>query len=254
MRDVASAIECTGITRRFRARVALDEVVLRVPEGQFLVLLGSNGAGKTTLMKILATLLLPSEGAVWMCGVDVLRDPVAARRMIGFVPAEERSFFGRLTVRQNLEFFGALHGLSVRECEERSAPLLAELGLEGREGTRFSELSSGMRQSLSLVRGLLHRPPVLLLDEPTRSLSPDLVHRVQLLLRRLAAEHGCTALFATHNLAEAEVLADRVAILHEGRIVADGPLAELCEGQDGDGALRLKDVFHRAVHGEGEIS
>lgn len=248
MRAAASGIECAGVTRRFKGRTALDGVSLGVSEGQLVVLLGSNGAGKTTLMKILATLLLPDEGVVRLGGMDVLGEPEAARRLIGFVPAEERSFFGRLTVRQNLEFFAALRGLSARECRARSEELLAEVGLEGREDTRFAELSSGMRQSLSLVRGLLHRPPVLLLDEPTRSLSPDLAHRVQLLLKRRAAEQACTTLFATHNLAEAEVLADRVAILHEGRIVADGPLAELCEGQDGDGGLRLKEVFHRAVN------
>lgn len=220
-------IECAGIARSYGSRQALTDLHLQIPDGSLTVLLGSNGAGKTTLLKILATLLLPSQGRASILGEDVAAHPGRVRRLLGYVPAEERSFYGRLTVLQNLEFFAALHGLSRRHCWVKSERPLAELGLEAQRGIRFAELSSGMKQSLALVRSLLHDPPVLLLDEPTRSLSPDLALRAQELLRRLARQEGRTLLLATHNLGEAEALADQVAILHRGRIVANGEPASL---------------------------
>jgi len=231
MSSHSPGIECTGISRSYGSRKALTDLQLEVQSGTLTVLLGSNGAGKTTLLKILATLLLPSQGRASILGHDVVSQARQVQRLLGFVPAEERSFYGRLTVLQNLEFFSAMHGLSRAQCRAKSEQPLTALGLEGHRDTRFAELSSGMKQSLALVRSLLHEPPVLLLDEPTRSLSPDLALKAQRMLQHLAHEGGRTILLATHNLGEAEALADQVAILHGGRIVAHGEptsLAKAC--------------------------
>lgn len=228
MSTTACGLEACGLTRTFGPRTALEAVDLRVARGSLVALMGSNGAGKTTLMKILATLLLPTHGSARVLGQDVVGQAMACRRLIGFVPAEERSFYGRLTVVQNLECFSALHGVTGAQFKARSAPLLERLGLERHVRTRFGDLSSGLKQSLSLVRALLHEPPVLLLDEPTRSLSPDLAQGVADLLRGLVRTEGRTILLATHNLGEAEAVADEVALLHRGRLLVQGAPPELC--------------------------
>ena len=243
MSSPASGIECSGLSRSYCSRQALADLDLMVPRGTLTVLLGSNGAGKTTLLKILATLVLPTRGQAAILGQNVVAHGLAARRLLGFVPAEERSFFGRLTVLQNLEFFAALHGLSRGQCWARSERSLADLGLGAQRSTPFAELSSGMKQSLALVRSLLHDPPVLLLDEPTRSLSPDLALRAQVLLRSLVREEGRTVLLATHNLGEAEALADQVAILHGGRIMGEGEPASLADSHGLPDSGRMAALF-----------
>lgn len=250
----APGIECESLSRAFGKRQALSDLRLQVPCGTLAVMLGSNGAGKTTLMKILATLLHPDRGRASILGQDVVHRPEAVRRLLGYVPAEERSFYGRLTVLQNLEFFAALRGLSRRQCRDKALGLLAALRLEDHLQVRFAELSSGMKQSLALVRGLLHDPPVLILDEPTRSLSPDLAHRVQELLLRLAHDEGKAILLATHNLGEAESLCDQLSILQAGRILAQGPPADLCR-QHGiaDGPARMGALFSHFTRTPAEV-
>jgi ABC-type multidrug transport system ATPase subunit len=241
MPSSARTLECAGLTRSFGARQPLAGVDLQARPGTVTALLGSNGAGKTTLMKILATLLCPTSGRASLCGHDVAADPAKVRRCMGFVPSEERSFHWRLSVRQNLAFFGSLYGLSPRVIAERTEGLLDTLHLLDRADTRFGELSTGMKQCLGIIRGLLHAPQVLLLDEPTRSLSPDMARRVTLLLRDLAEGQGRTILFATHNLLEAEAVAHAVAILHRGRIQAAGAPGELCAER---GLPNLEALFH----------
>ena len=222
-----AAIACRGLGRAYGERRALDGLDLEVPRGSVTALVGSNGAGKTTLIKILATLVLPTAGQALVAGLDVADQPAAVRRRLGYVPSEDRSFYWRLTVRQNLAYFAAMHGLSGDRLLRRMEGLLATLHLTDRAGTRFGELSTGMRQCLGLVRGLVHDPEVLVLDEPTRSLSPDLARAVWDLLRREADHHGKTILIATHNLMEAVAVADRIAVMHLGRVRGHGTLAEL---------------------------
>jgi ABC-2 type transport system ATP-binding protein len=236
-------LETRGLCRRFGTTEALRSVDLRVRRGSLVALVGSNGAGKTTLIKILATLLSPTSGTARILGQDVASRAVDCRRNLGYAPADERSFHGRLTVMQNLECFGALQGVGARDVRTRSQGLLEQVGLAQKLGTRFSDLSSGMKQSLSLVRALLHDPPVLLLDEPTRSLSPDLALRVGELLHRLATDRGRTILLATHNLGEADALAGEVAILHGGRIAVQGAPADLCRANQLPGLPGTEAVF-----------
>jgi ABC-2 type transport system ATP-binding protein len=219
-------VECAHLSKNFGLVAALKEITLTVRPGTICALIGPNGAGKTTLLKILAGLIVPSSGTARVCGEDVARNPRKARAKIGFVSSEERSFYWRLTGRQNLKFFAALHQINGTEGKMRIDSLLEKMGLQEMGDRRFREYSTGMKQSLSIVRGLLHDPPVLLLDEPTRSLSPDVSQRFCDLVQFQASE-GKTILFASHNLSEVVRMADSVVILHKGSIRAAGTLAEL---------------------------
>jgi ABC-2 type transport system ATP-binding protein len=205
--------------RRGQPVIALQNVSLTVRRGEVLGLLGTNGAGKTTLLKILATLILPTTGQVAIKGRDLVRDAERVKEMVGLVTGDERSFYWRLTGRQNLEFFGAFDGLDRETTVTRIEELRQELALDALD-RRFGLYSTGMRQRLAVARALLRRPSILLLDEPTRSLDPlatGMLHRF--LRNMLVNELGCTLVLSTHSLAEAEALCDRFAVLHRGRVL-----------------------------------
>ena len=200
---------------------ALRDVSFAVQTGEIFGLIGRNGAGKTTLTKIVATLVQPTTGNVSVHGDDsVLRDE-QVRRQIGLATAEERSFYWRLTAEQNLMFFARLHGLSDRVAKQRMKELFAKLELQEVAKRRFGEMSTGNKQRLAVARAMLASPPVLLLDEPTRSLDPLAAARMRELIRSLAAQDPpVTILLTSHNLAEVETLCARVAIISRGRIRA----------------------------------
>lgn len=221
------ATQCIGLSKAFGNNHVLQEIHLRVKRGEILGLVGPNGAGKTTLLKIFASLIIPTRGKALVCGHDVIRDPIQAKRKLGFVPSEERSFYWRLSGIQNLRFFAALHHIRGKERESRVMAALEAMGLQDKGRVRFKEYSSGMKQALGIARGMLHDPPVLLLDEPTRSLSPDAARNVRDMLRNKARDEGKTVLIASHNLKEVEELADHIAIIHQGAIRALGTISEL---------------------------
>jgi ABC-2 type transport system ATP-binding protein len=227
MGNLRSAVHCRDLGKTFRSATILRDIHLAVPQGSILGLVGPNGAGKTTLLKILATLVTPSSGDAFVCGRHVVKEADAVRRMIGYVSSEERSFFWRLRGRDNLLFFASLQGVTGRDAHRRIDRVLTEVGLTGMGSRRFHEYSTGMKQALGIARGMLHDPPVLLLDEPTRSLSPNVAREVRVLLRRQAETEGKTILISSHNLKEVEDLADQIAILHQGVLRAIGALAEL---------------------------
>ena len=209
---------------------ALDGVSLTVAEGEILALLGPNGAGKTTLLKTISTLVLPDRGTVEVDGVDVVRDPAAARRLLSPVAADERSLEWRLSARENLRFFGALQGLHGDALRRRIDELLDVTGLADAGEKRVGMFSSGMRQRLLIARGLLPRPRVLLLDEPTRSLDPLGARAFRDFLgHEVAGQQGCTILMSTHDPDEALGLSNRIAILDHGRVVALGTQRELAD-------------------------
>ena len=200
---------------------ALRDVSFEVETGEIFGLIGRNGAGKTTLTKIVATLVQPTTGSVSVRGHDSVSDDENVRREIGLATAEERSFYWRLTSEQNLMFFARLHGLSDRVAKQRISDLFAKLELDEVARRRFGELSTGNKQRLAVARAMLANPPVLLLDEPTRSLDPLAAARMREMIRSLAQQDPpVTILLTSHNLAEVETLCGRVAIISRGRIRA----------------------------------
>ena len=208
-----------------RTRVpALVDVSLDAEQGEVLGLLGPNGAGKTTLIEVLATLLLPDSGSATVCGSDVVREARLVRSRIGYAPSDTFTLYPRLTGAANLRFFALLRGLESRRIRSRIDELFELVGLTRAQDERFERYSDGMKARLSLARALLADPPVLLLDEPTRSLDPLLQIEIRGFMRdTLAKRLGKTLLLVTHSLEEAAAVCDRVAILHEGRLVHVGP-------------------------------
>ena len=216
-----------ALKRKFKPPVeAVRDVSFAVREGEIFGLIGPNGAGKTTLTKIMATLIQPTQGQVTVKGFDSVHDDVAVRRNVGLAGAEERSFYWRLNAEQNLLFFARLHGLNSDLATRRITDLLGLLQLEESARKRFAELSTGNKQRLSVARAMLADPPVLLLDEPTRSLDPLAAARMRATIKSLSQDESkrVTVFLTSHNLAEVEELCDRVAIISKGSIKAlDAP-------------------------------
>ena len=212
------AVTIRGVSKRFGRVIALQDIDLSIRAGEVVAILGPNGAGKSTLLRIVGTAVLPDTGSVTVEGHDVALEPAAVRRAVGFMLPDERSWFWRLTGRHNLEFFGALNGLRRVAATERADELLAEVGLQEAGSRRFDGYSSGMRVRLSLARALISRPPVLLLDEPTRSIDPAGAKEFRELVRSIAAGQKAAVVIATHDLHEAAQLATRSVVLSQGRM------------------------------------
>lgn len=206
---------------------ALDGVDLHVKTGEIFGLLGPNGAGKTTLVKILSCLVLPDRGRALIDGVDVRHENKVKPRL-GLVHSDERSFYWRLSGRDNLKFFARLYDVPSARIKSRIDELLAKVDLVEAADRAFSGYSSGMKQRLAIARALLHDPPILLMDEPTRSLDPAACLSLRAFIRdELKGRDGKTILLATHNLREAETLCDRIAILVAGSVRQTGTIAEV---------------------------
>lgn len=213
---------------------ALSDVSLSVAPGEVFGLLGPNGAGKTTLLKILAGLVLPTSGRALVLGAEAGREDRAVKRSIGFVTSDERSFYWRLTGRENLEFFSRLYGLDPATSRRRTAEVIGAVDLEDKADQQCMNYSSGLKQRLAIARALLHDPPVLCLDEPTRSLDPIASKHLRAFVRdRLQRERRKTVLLATHNLQEAEEMCGNVAILDRGRVLRHGSPASITAGLPG---------------------
>lgn len=232
------AIETRDLVRTYRTRksarnpsggtvVAVDGITLEIPRGELFGLLGPNGAGKTTLIKVLVTLLLPTSGSARVAGFDVARETQQIRERISMVSGGESSGYGLLTVREQLWMFSQFYGLPSRAALVRIDELLKVVGLFEERDRRVSALSSGMRQKMNLVRGLLPDPEILFFDEPTLGLDVEAARDVRAYIREWIRERPeRTILLTTHYMHEAEELCDRVAIIHKGAIVvADTPAA-----------------------------
>lgn len=216
--------------RAERSVEALRDVDLQIGRGEIFGVVGRNGYGKTTLIKCVASLLDPSAGSLEVLGLDPRVAGAHLRRRIGWVGADDRSFYFRLTGRQNLEFFGRLQGLSPAEIRSRADELAEQLDLGTLLDRRFHEYSTGNRQRLAVLRALLHGPELLILDEPTRSLDPFGARVLWACLRAwIAGGSGRTILITSHNLAEIESVSHRVAVMGRGRIQACGAVASLRE-------------------------
>jgi ABC-2 type transport system ATP-binding protein len=231
-------IRTEGLTKQFGDFVAVDRVTLTIPEGEVLALLGPNGAGKTTTVRMLASILKPTSGWATIAGNDVVRDARTVRRTVGLL-TEFPGLYLRMRVLEYLDFFGQLQGLSSRQIQRRSEELLVRFKMWEARNLRLGEYSKGMRQKLALIRAMLHEPQVLFLDEPTSAMDPHSAKLVRDCILDLCREQR-TIIICTHNLAEAELLADRVAIIRRGQIVALGTLAELRARLLGDPVLELR--------------
>lgn len=207
--------------------IALRDVNLEIPRGELFGLLGPNGAGKTTLIKILTTLLAPTSGKAWVAGFDVVHESHKIRPLINMVSGGETSGYGLLTVRENLWMFAQFYGIPSSEANRRIEELLRRVGLAEWMHAKVSQLSTGMRQKMNIVRGFLTEPEILFLDEPTLGLDVNAARQIRQLIKEWLAEHpNRTILLTTHYMQEADELCDRVAIIDQGRIVAcDSPAA-----------------------------
>lgn len=219
-------IELAGLTKRFDALVAVEDLNLEVSSGEVLALLGPNGAGKTTTVRMLSSVLHPTSGWARVAGYNVVTQAQAVRRCVG-VLTEAPGLYTRMTGREYLDFFGDLRGLPRSVRASRIGSLAGQFEVADALDRRLSEYSKGMRQKIALVRTLLHDPTVLLLDEPTSAMDPASARLVRDALHQLRTHASRAIIICTHNLSEAEELSDRIAIIRHGKIVVQGTPAEL---------------------------
>lgn len=227
-----------GLTKKFDDFLAVDGIHLGVPTGQVLTLLGPNGAGKTTTVRMLTSVLRPTSGTARVAGFDVVTEPERVRASVG-VLTENHGLYRRMNAIEYLDFFGSLYGMSAGDRRKRSELLLEQFGLVDASYRRLGEYSKGMRQKLALVRAMIHNPPVLLLDEPTSAMDPESSRMVRDAILSLRGNDR-TIVVCTHNLAEAEVLADQIAIIRRGRIISYGGLAEIKRRFLGDPQFEIR--------------
>lgn len=244
-----NALHAESVSKAFGTTRAVDKVSLNVEVGEVFGLLGPNGSGKSTFMKMVLGLLKPDSGSISVYDVGVDSNPLEAKRMIGYVPESPR-LYEFLTGVEYLDFVGDVHGLDSGAKRERVGEFLNALELEGRENEMISGYSQGMKQKLAIIAALLHRPRLLILDEPLNGLDPRSARIVKNLVRRLASE-GAAAVFSTHVLEIAEAICDRVAIMYQGRILAEGSVAEI-RASAGMPGSSLEDVFLK-ITGTGDL-
>ncbi len=235
---MAEAIRARGVTKRYGALLAVDHVDLSVASGECFGLLGPNGAGKTTLVRMMHAASPLSGGSLEVLGLGVDRDPAEVKRRLGVVPQEE-NLDPDLSALENLLVFSRYYDLPKSAARPRAESLLNFLSLSSRADSPITELSGGMKRRLLIARALLHGPPVLLLDEPTTGLDPQARHLVWQRLRQLKAE-GVTQVLTTHYLEEAAQLCDRVALMDGGKILRQGPPAELVRAEIGEEVIEVR--------------
>ena len=244
---MSTLLSLHGITKAYgtgpQARMALKGVSLDIKRGEIVSLLGVNGAGKTTLSSISATLIPASSGTLTIDGKSIYDDVIAYRRMIGFCP-QKPNVNPLLTIKQNLLFAGRFYRLSAADTQERVAQLMQRFQLDAYADNTIDTLSGGYKQRFLIARALIHRPKLVLFDEPTVALDPHVRHEVWALIKELKAE-GVTVLLTTHYLDEAEALSDRVCILDEGVVRLIDTPANL---KDAHQKARLEDVFIKLIN------
>jgi ABC-2 type transport system ATP-binding protein len=237
--DTASAIvEVRGLVKRYGDLAAVDGVSFEIAEGSIFGLLGPNGAGKTTAISMLACLIAPDEGDVLVGGHSVLTDSRGVRRVLGIVP-QEIALYPTLTAAENLRFWGKMYGLSGKQLADAVDYGLAMAGLEDRAKSRVETFSGGMKRRINIAAGILHRPRVLLMDEPTVGIDPQSRNHILDTVRELNRE-GMTVLYTSHYMEEVEALCDRIAIVDHGKVIATGSLEELRALVGDEDRIRVK--------------
>jgi ABC-2 type transport system ATP-binding protein len=243
-------IETLGLTKQFDDFTAVNNLTIDVPSGQLLALLGPNGAGKTTTVRMLSAILRPTRGRAFVNGHDVVQDADLVRRDIGLL-TEQPGLYTRSTGLEYLQFFGSLYGMNKADSHERSRQLFDRFGMAKHEFRRLGEYSKGMRQKIGLMRAMLHNPTVLMLDEPTSAMDPHSAKLVRDAIIELRDDRRAI-IVCTHNLAEAELLADKIAIISQGRIIAQGDPEALKQQLLGRSLFEVR--LDRSIDGQlGEI-
>jgi ABC-2 type transport system ATP-binding protein len=232
-------IEVKGLTKKFGDFTAVDNISFNVEKGEIFAFLGPNGAGKSTTIKMLTTLLSPTGGSISLNGHDAVKDSNAVRHSFGIV-FQDPSLDDELTAFENMEFHGVLYGVPKKLRRERIEQLLNFVDLWDRRNSLVKEFSGGMKRRLEIARGLLHHPAVIFLDEPTLGLDPQTRNHMWSYLEDLNKSEGITVFFTTHYMEEAERIAQRIAIIDHGKIVASGTAQEL---RDRTGKDSLEDAF-----------
>jgi ABC-2 type transport system ATP-binding protein len=225
MNSAAPAVEAKGLRKSYGSRLVLDGVSLLVRAGEAVGLLGPNGAGKTTTLLILATLLRPDAGEIYIAGLSVKSGSNLLRRKLGFVP-QSIALYPSLTGMQNLELFARLHAIDRRAVRHECMRALGEVGLAERASEPVAQLSGGLQRRLNLACGLVHRPQVMLLDEPAVGVDPQSREQILLTVRRMV-EAGAAVIYSTHYIEEVERLCQRVLLIDRGHVIADGTVAEV---------------------------
>ena len=231
-------IRTKELCKHFDDFVAVKNVDLHVRAGEVLAILGPNGAGKTTTVRMLASILQPTRGQAWIDGHDVVENAIAVRGLVG-VLTETPGLYSRMKAREYIDFFGDLQGMDKRTRTARGEQLMAQFGMDGVWNLRMGEYSKGMRQKMALIRTMLHDPRVLLLDEPTSAMDPHSAKQVRDTILSLRSNQRAI-IICTHNLAEAELLADRIAIIRRGEIIVRGTAEQLKRELLGAPVLELR--------------
>lgn len=230
-------IHVENLTKTYAGRIAVDGISFDVAQGEIVGFLGPNGAGKSTTMRILSGYLPPTDGTASVGGKDVFRESIEVRRQVGYMP-ENAPLYMDMTVKEYLHFRGALKGLSGKDLRVRTGEVMDLCGVTDMRRRLIENLSKGYRQRVALADALIHRPPLLILDEPTNGLDPTQIRQVRELLRGLRPEH--TILLSTHILAEVEQVCDRVVMIHHGQIKANDTPRNLTKGLRAAGSVRVE--------------
>jgi ABC-2 type transport system ATP-binding protein len=238
--NLEPAVELVRVAKQYADVIAVDYINLDVKRGEIFGLLGPNGSGKTTVLKTILGLVKPDSGSVKVLGINVEDDPVGVKRRVGYVPESPR-IYEFLTGLEFLDLTGDIYGMSPSEKKRRIDEYLDALELEGREGDMISSYSQGMKQKVAVISALMHRPELLLLDEPLNALDPRSARIVKDLLRELCLK-GVTAIMSTHILEIAQAMCDRIGIMYEGRLLALGTMEELRDRARMPGS-DLEDIF-----------
>ena len=241
-------IQVEGLTKIFHDKkrgkiVAVNNLQFNCQKGQVFGLLGPNGAGKTTTLRILATMILPTKGEIMVNGLDIVKHAAKVRRQIGFL-SSETGLYDRFTPRETILFFGRINGMEDKIIEKRMAEIFQNLDMEDFQDVRVNKLSTGMKQKLSIARSIIHNPPVLILDEPTVGLDIITAKTVIEYVKSFRDQGKCI-IYSTHIMREAEKLCDRIAIIHQGNLIAQGTLEELKKNSSFDD---LEEIFFELIN------
>ncbi|HOQ31175.1 MAG TPA: ABC transporter ATP-binding protein [Candidatus Hydrogenedens sp.] len=233
-------IKTENLTKKFGEKIAVNKLNIEVPRGTFFCFLGPNGAGKTTTIKMLTGLMRPTEGKAFISGIDIQQDPVKAKRYIGFVP-DHPFLYDKLTGREFLKFIAGLYQISEKEFKERTEELVGLFGLNSVIDQLIEDYSHGMRQKLSFTACFLHKPEIVIVDEPWVGLDPKNIRFVKDYLKEKTRKEGVTVFMSTHTLSIAEEIADVIGIIHQGKLCAFGSVNDIKSLSDTPG--NLEDVF-----------